>query len=232
MKSTEFLNEAYISNKIQQHLLDKGYKKLGKGADKVAFLEPSTDLVLLIFGASRGSSGSSGELTNAQKSFKTFYDLTKADPGNEFLPNIIEYEPFMYEGKPYLQIRMERLFAFKNPSVKNSDQWNEVLADMADGIEKGMKFENFWSEATIPVSKSLPVWKQIRRTTRQETMQQVIMHVGEDGLKKLWDTVAMLKKVAQKNGYVLDLHQNNFMLGSDGTPVVADPFFMGWGKST
>lgn len=229
MKSTEFLNEAYISSAIEKHLQNKGYKKLGKGADQVVFLEPGTGLILKIFGTSRGKSGSANELTNAQKSFKTFYDLSQADPGNEFLPNIIGYEPFMYGGKPYLQIRMERLFEFNSPSVKN---WNEVLADMAYAIEDGMKFENFWAEATKPVSKNLPVWRQVRNMTRQETMQQVIMHVGQDGLKKLWNTVTKLKNVAKKNYYRLDLHQGNFMLGSDGTPVISDPFFMGWGKST
>ena len=230
MKSTEFLNEAYTSDAIIQRLQSKGYKKLGSGVDQGVFLEPGTGLILKIFGTSRGKSGGAGELTNAQKSFKTFYDLSQADPGNEFLPNIMGYETFMWGGKPYLQIRMERLFEFNGPSVKN---WNEVLADMADGIEGGgMDFDDFWSEATKPVSKNLPVWKQIRRTTRQETMQQVIMHVGEEGLKKLWNTVVMLKKVAKKNGYRLDLHQGNFMLGSDGTPVISDPFFMGWGKST
>ena len=230
MKSTEFLDEAYISSAITKHLQSKGYKKLGSGADQVVFLEPGSGLILKIFGTSRGNSGSSSELTNAQKSFKTFYELSKADPDNEFLPNIMGYEPFMWGGKPYLQIRMERLFEFNSRSVKN---WNEVLADMADDIDEGgMDFDDFWSEATKPVSKNLPVWKQIRSTTRQETMQQVIMHVGEEGLKKLWDTVVMLKKVAQKNNYRLDLHQRNFMLGSDSTPVISDPFFMGWGKST
>lgn len=229
MKSTEFLDEAYISTAIEKRLQSKGYEKLGKGADQVVFLEPGTGLILKIFGTSRGSSGSATELTNAQKSFKTFYELSQADPDNEFLPQIMGYEPFMWGGKPYLQIRMERLFEFKGPSVKN---WNELLADMAYAIEDNMKFENFWSEATKPVSKNLPVWKQISKMNRQETMQQLIMHVGEEGLKKLWKTVVMLKKVAKKNGYRLDLHQGNFMLGSDGTPVISDPFFMGWGKST
>lgn len=229
MKSTEFLDEAYTSSAIIKHLQSKGYKKLGDGADQVVFLEPDTGLILKIFGTSRGKSGGPGELTNAQKSFKTFYDLSQADPGNEFLPNIMGYEPFMWGGKPYLQIRMERLFEFNSPSVRH---WNEVLADMAECIEAGMKFENFWSEATKPVSKNVLIWKQIRKTTRQETMQQVIMHVGEEGLKKLWNTVVKLNQVAKKNGYRLDLHQGNFMLGSDGTPVISDPFFMGWGRST
>lgn len=228
MKITDILTEAYVEPGIISRLENKGYKKLGKGADKVVFLEPGTGLVLLIFGTSRGKSGSDTELTNAQKSFKTFYELTKADPGNEFLPNIIEYAPFVYAGSPYLQIRMERLFEFKGAAVKN---WNNVLADMADAVEQNQKFDTFWSVATETV-KLLNPRLHANRLRKQEVMQQVIIHVGKEGLKKLWDTVVMLKNVAKKNGYVLDLHEGNFMLSSDGTPVVADPFFMGWGKST
>jgi len=227
--SRSTIDEAYVEPGIISYLENKGYKKLGKGADKVVFLEPGTGLVLLIFGTSRGKSGSDTELTNAQKSFKTFYDLIKADPDNEFLPNIVEYAPFMYDGKPYLQIRMERLFPFKSPSVKN---WNEVLADMAGWIESGKTLETFKAMAFRDVTPRMPVHKQISTLTRNETMQPLFMHLGEEGITKLWNTITLLKRVAKKNGYILDLHGGNFMLGSDGTPVVSDPFFMGWNKSS
>ena len=229
MRVSDFVSEAYVGQGIISYLLRRGYKRLGKGADKVVFLEPNTGLVLLIFGTSLGQSGSATELTNAQKSFKTFYELTKADPSNEFLPNIIEYAPFMYGGKPYLQIRMERLFEFKGPSVLN---WNQILADMADAIRFRESFDKFWNDAFEPVSKKQYIHAQISQTIRRDTKQQLIMHLGKDGLKKLWNTVGMLNKVAKKNGYVLDLHEGNFMLSSEGTPVIADPFFMGWGRST
>lgn len=229
MKSTDFISEAYVEQGVISHLTRMGYKKIGKGADQVVFTEPGTGLILKIFGTSKGKSGSATELTNAQKSFKTFYDLTKADPNNEFLPNIIEYAPFMYGGSPYLQIRMERLFEFNSPSVKD---WNNVLADMADAIELNQSFDKFWNEAFEPVSKRQYIYKQISQTIIRDTKQQLILHLGKEGLVKLWKTVVMLKKVAKKNGYVLDLHEGNFMLNSDGTPVIADPFFMGWGRST
>ena len=236
MKINEFLAEAYVDPEIVKILIDKGYKKIGKGVDQVVFLEPGTGLVLKIFGTSIDDSGSSTELTNAQKSFKTFYELSKADPGNEFLPQIIGYETFMFGGKPYLQIRMERLFEFgrrrQGPGGLGVEYWNSVLADMAEAIERGEKYDAFWKSAFKDLSRIQPLYKRIRLMRTQEPMQQFALHVGEEGLRKLWSTIVMLKQVSKKNGYVLDLHEGNFMLGSDGTPVISDPFFMGWGRST
>lgn len=230
MKVFEVLTESYIDPGIMDSLTDRGYKQLGKkGADQAAFLEPGTGLVLKIFGTSRGKSGSATELTNAQKSFKTFYDLSQADPGNEFLPNIVEYAPFMYGGKPYLQIRMERLFPFTGAAVKH---WNDVLADMAEWIEKGKTLETFKQLAFKDVTPRMPVYQQISILNRADVMRPLFMHLGEEGITKLWNTITLLKRVAKKNGYVLDLHDGNFMLGSDGTPVISDPFFMGWGRSS
>lgn len=233
MKMTELLIEyelrkyySDIDPGIIKRLGDpEKYQRLGKrGADQIAFLEKATGLVLKIFGTSSGAA--SPGLTKAQQSFKTFYDLSKADPGNEFLPNIVEYAPFTYKGKPYLQIRMERLFEFG----AGSKNWNYVLAEMAEAVETGKDFNKFWAEADKPIPKTGSITNRIRKMTRRETMQQVMIHLGKEGAKKLWDTVTKLKAVAKKNGYMLDLHDGNFMLGSDGTPIISDPFFMGWGS--
>lgn len=229
MNIQEILSEAYVHPEIKKILLSKGYKYLAKGVDQMVFLEPGTGLILKIFGTSAGKSGSESELTNAQKTFKTFYDVLKADPNNPFLPNIIEYAPFMFKNKPYLQIRMERLFEFTGNMV---DQWKHVLADMTVAIEHNRSFNDYWDDASKPVTKTQPIYVQASQATKRGIQQQVIMHLGEEGLRKLWNTIIMLKKVAKKNGYVLDLHQGNFMLNSDSDPVISDPFFMGWSKST
>jgi hypothetical protein len=226
MKITELLNEAYVDPEIDTILQKKGYKFLGKGVDQRVYAEPKTGLVLKIFGTSKGKSGSVSELTNAQKSFKTFYDAIQADPNNEFLPNIIGYAPFMFKGKPYLQIRMERLLPFKGPDV---NQWNLTLADFADYADRG-RFKNGKSFVTFlqgKVNTGRTNW-----SNDLKSIEQLAVLIGSEGLAKLYDTILMLKNIARKNRYVLDLHDGNFMLGNDGTPVISDPFFMGWGRST
>jgi hypothetical protein len=223
MKISELLNEAYVHPDIDTILRKKGYKFLGKGVDQRVYDEPKSGLVLKIFGTSQGKSGSASELTNAQKSFKTFYDATQADPNNEFLPNIIAYTPFMFKGKPYLQIRMEKLFPFTGPDV---DEWNYTLAEFADDADRGIYKSG---KAFVDGLE-----KQINKDSYGHTkyVQQLAILIGKEGLAKLYNTILMLKRIARKNKYVLDLHDGNFMLGNDGTPVISDPFFMGWGRST
>lgn len=220
MKINEILIEAYIHSDIDGILKSKGYKFLGSGVDQRVYDEPGTGLVLKIFGTSRGKSGSESELTNAQKSFKTFYDAIKANPGNQFLPNIIAYTPFMFKGKPYLQIRMEKLFPFKGKDV---DHWNMILADMADDVERN----RFKSGKEFVAAME----KDIDSGYSERYIEQLGILLGGEGLKKLYNTIIMLKKIARKNRYILDLHDGNFMLNSDGIPVISDPFFMGWDRS-
>lgn len=223
MRAKEIISEAYRDPEIKEILTNKGYKYLGGGVDQSVYLEPGTGLILKIFGTSAGSSGSATELTNAQKSFKTFYDLSKADPNNPFLPNIIEYEPFMFKGKPYLQIRMERLFEFKGSEVAD---WRYLLADIAEKIDNGEI-----KTADTYIRKLKDRMSKYGDYFEYPNTDELVVHLGGAGLKKLVNTIILLKKVAVKNDYGLDLHRGNFMLGSDGNPVISDPFFMGWGKS-
>lgn len=217
MISREFLSEAelkkyesYIDPGIYRELYSKGYKSIGKrGIDQAAFLEPDTGLILKIFGTDLYATSKS-DLTTAQKSFKTFYELVKQDPNNEFLPQIFDYEQFIYKDKPYLQIRMERLFPFEGKDISD---WKNVLSWITTSIKRGISPKQWLNNAFGPFGK--------------KSEQQIIMHLGEEGFLKLWNTIVNLKQVAKKNNYYLDLeHEANFMLGSDGTPVIVDPFLM------
>lgn len=222
MKVRDIITESYVAPGIRDILDAKGYKYLGHGADQYAYEEPGTGLVLKIFGTSnyiRASNTSGTDLSNAQKSFKTFYDAIQADPDNEFLPNIMGYEKFMFNRRPYLQIRMEKLFPFKGKYVR---VWNKVLADITRKYVKKGKFKN-GKEFVDALDKGVDGGNMY--------ISQLMMHLGKDGLEKLYDTIVLLNGIANKNGYTLDLHSGNFMLGSDGTPVISDPFYMGWTTS-
>jgi hypothetical protein len=47
---------------------------------------------------------------------------------------------------------------------------------------------------------------------------------GEKELKLLAKTISDLKQIAKSKGYILDLHDGNFLLGGDGEIVINDPF--------
>lgn len=219
MRAEEFLSEAYTDPSIAGILKQKGYKKLGSGVDQTAYLAPD-GMILKIFGTSRSSKEGSVQLTRAQKTFKAYADYCRAHPDNPFLPQFSDWNLFHYKGKPYLQIKMERLFPF----TKGAAGINNVLAHIADKAEYGNSPKQKQEFIKGYVNKN---WGQ--RNT--DNFNNLIGLIGEDGFNKLWDTITDLKKVARKIGLGnLDLHSGNFMLGSDGEIVISDPFFAGWGS--
>lgn len=219
MRAIEFLSEAYTDDTIRPILQKKGYKFLGKGVDQTAYLAPD-GMILKIFGTSRGAKQGSIQLTRSQKTFKAYADYCKAHPNNPFLPQFSDWNIFHYKGRPYLQIKMERLFPF----TKGAIGMNYVLSHIADKAERG----------NSPKQKQDFLKSYENRNwglQNTDNFNKLITLVGEDGFNQLWDTITDLKKVARKIGLGnLDLHAGNFMLGGDGEIVISDPFFAGWGS--
>lgn len=203
------LKEYYVDPGVIKHLEKLGYKKLGKGQDQIAFLEPSTGMVLKIFGSS--ISGETG-FTKPQMSFKVFADYCQANSDNPFLPQFYGWETFKFKGKTYLQIRMERLFQF--PGVEHWADALEVIVIYAEMSKSPEAKEKFIEEHV--------------KYEFYETYQQLFTHLGREGFDQLWNTIYDLNRIAEKHGFRLDLHAGNFMMGSDGEIVINDPFFTGW----
>ena len=217
MKINEILTEAYTDPSIRNILKQKGYKFLGSGVDQTAFLAPD-GMILKIFGTSRSSKNGSLELTRHQKTFKAYADYCKANSNNPFLPQFSDWNLFHYKGKPYLQIKMERLFPFRG----GAEGINDILERLADNAEI----------SNSPKAKERFINKYSDGAGYYiDAFNKLIGLVGKDGFNQLWDTIYDLKKVARKIGLGnLDLHSGNFMLGSDGEIVISDPFFAGWGS--
>ena len=215
MRATEFLLEAYTDRSIEGILKKKGYKKLGSGVDQTAYLAPD-GMILKIFGTSRSSKNGSVQLTKAQKTFKAFADYCKAHPNNPFLPQFSDWNLFHYKDKPYLQIKMERLFPFTSGAEGINDLLENLAgyAEISNSSKAKERFINRYSDSA---------------GYYVDAFNKLIGLVGEDGFNQLWNTIYDLKQVAKKVGLGnLDLHQGNFMLGSDGQIVISDPFFAGW----
>lgn len=215
MRAEEFLNEAHIDLEINKILKTKGYTKLGSGADQNAYLAPD-GAVLKIFGTSRYNDGSM-ELSKGQRAFKAFADYCLAHTNNPFLPQFSGWETFAFKGRPYLQIKVERLFPF---NVNKT--WPYILAAIADKAERTKSPEAKEDFIDLYINS-----EYVHRISR-EAAQQLFMHLGDDGFNLLWDTIYDLMQVARSIGLRnLDLHAGNFMLGEDGQIVIADPFYAG-----
>ena len=238
MKAAEILvEESDIAGGVVRILRQKGYKYLGSGIDQTAFLEPRTGLILKIFGTTDSDDeydeygddedydawgdpiptkkpkvkpGTPLQLTAPQKSFKAFADYCMKHKNNPFLPNFLGWTTFEFEGKTYLQIRMERLFKFTNHN------WAQWLAYMAEAAMEGDSAQEWLQEQHNDLTKYGGMDSM--------GLDELISHIGREGINQLWKTLKDLSSIADRNDYSLDLHSKNFMLGSDGHIVISDPF--------
>lgn len=215
MKAHEIINELEVAPGIVTILTKKGYTKLGSGQDQLVFLEPGSGMILKIFGTNKGSEAGSDELTFPQKTFVAFSDYCEKNPNNEFLPYFSGWETFEFEGKKYLQIRCERLFSGTQYAKIFS-----LLSNIAKEAENSANGANEYIESMLGDD-----WHD------SSTLGQLFTMLGDEaGFKLFWKTINELGKIADSNGFRMDLYADNFMLGSDGHIVISDPFFSGWGK--
>tara|TARA_R110000868_G_scaffold324078_1_gene584993 strand:+ start:208 stop:921 length:714 start_codon:yes stop_codon:yes gene_type:complete len=195
---------ADIPGGIYSKLIADGYKFLGAGAEQAAFLEPRTGLVLKIFGNRTGYHG----MTGNQELFKKWanFCMLPGNKDNPFLPMFYGWTKFQYQNRTYLQIRCERLFPANPSYAVKGISFGNYLADLADAAEDE------------PYNDT--VYKG-----QQQFNQLVLLVGGEEQFKLLWNTIHKIANFGRKNNMSLDLHNENFMLGSDGKPVINDPFY-------
>ena len=197
---------ADIHGNVYNDLVKKGYKFLGAGVEQAAFLEPGTGLVLKIFGNDYGYN----EMSHGQENFKKWADfcMQPENKSNPFLPGYYGWTKFKYKKVTYLQIRCERLFP-ANPG------WSA----------KGIYFGNLLAH-DMKSAQNKPYPSDMYKG--QKSLSQLILLVGgEEQFKLLWNTIYKVAQYGRKNGLYLDLHDENFMLGSNGMPVINDPFYGG-----
>lgn len=209
MRADEFISEARVHPNMQAVMAEKGYKFIGHGQDQDAYFAPD-GTILKIFGwdERKGKSG----FTRAQDSFITFAEYCRKNPSNQFLPDFSAWTPFEFDGRTYLQIKCERLF----PLEGKYDSLGDELEMLVDYYIEPYGWE-----------RGLPMYISKSGTNDYEDSHKLIMLLGTDGLVKLAKTLDEVVKLGNKNGYRIDLHGGNFMLGSDGHIVINDPYWTG-----
>lgn len=220
MRAQEFIFEdSTIDLGIGKYLKKHGYRYLGRGVDQEAYLEPGTGHVLKIFGTDCGD-----QLSEDQQMFMEFANLCQNNAGNPHLPRIYGVETFvwpsvMYGEKKnciYLQIRMEALqpLTFDEPQTDEYDDYDEYepMSLMAIMVEEGDTLQDFLERYTDGASEEL-----LKNPVFLKTMEG------------MWGTLSMLYSVGRRKGYGWDApEENNIMQRSDGTPVVVDPWNLGY----
>lgn len=202
-----------IHGGVRQALKDKGYQYLGSGVDKQAWLEPGTGQVLIVFGYRKGYD----EFSPDQRMFIDWINYCNQHKDNPHLPQFSGFETFQFQGKNYIQARMEALrelpdklkevvsyidYVLDKLNTSDIDAAIDYLADKGYYDEKTGKF--------IPYTVS----------------QLVGILGGKEKTQNLLNTVHKVAVFGQEHGYNIDLHSGNYMQRADGTIVVNDPFIL------
>jgi hypothetical protein len=201
---------------VRKELTSKGYKYLGSGIDKQAFLEPGTGQILVIFGYGKWSKG---KFSPDQLTFVDWAKYCQKNQSNPHLPRFSGWESFDYQGQRYLQIRMEPLKELPQ-NIKDIVSW---LADYVN--EKG-KIDSKKVAKKIG-ARGVEEFDYDEGDFYQKKVKakKIIEYLGgAQAAAGLMKTVQIAKRMANKQYVTLDLHGGNYMQRSDGTIVVNDPF--------
>jgi len=185
---------------IDQYMKSKGYRFLAHGAMQVTYKLPNADHVIKIFMGETGCSHTRPKMDPRQRLIKYYYDFCKNNQDIPFLPKMFEYQTFVWpiNYTDYclnLQIRMEALLELNNEEI--------VFYSRLISYTGVYDFDMFIDE----MSEDFPrLVNQYRR------------------LKRFYNTVIVLNNLSKKYGFRFDLHPQNIMKRSNGTPVIVDPW--------
>ena len=227
MKVQELFEWSEIPGEIFKSLRAKNYKYLKAGVDQAAFLDPNGNFVVFkVFGtASREYKVLKNGFSEDQLMFKFWYEYCQKNSDNEFLPKFYGYESFEFEGKKYLQIRMEQL----QHLPEDLGNLLERFSDMAETSysKSAMKdvLRSVGHTDAEEITRTLG-WFRFYNDNELEELNKLILLIGEDGFAKLWKTLEDLGRIGKKNGWTYDLHGMNFMHRRDGIPVIVDPWVL------
>lgn len=196
---------------IRKVLQDKGYKYLGSGIDKQAWLEPGTGQVLIVFGYRKGHPE---DFSPDQRMFIDWINYCNRHKNNsKHLPRFSGFESFQFRGKNYIQARMEPL--------KELTAEEKRIVYYFDHLGALIKYHTF--DDAI---------QEIARLAGYNKVKTVMKYLGgPKNAEQLIETVRIVKEFGKDHGYSIDLHGGNYMKRANGTIVVNDPFVMWLGGS-
>ena len=202
---------------ISQALAKKGYKYLGGGIDKQAYLEPNGQ-VYIVFGYRKGVDDFSPD----QRMFINWIDYCNRHQDNAHLPRFSAFETFKFQGKNYIQARMETLQELPKTVGTLVGQIDQVTKQIGQGNFKSA-YKKIKSYAEFAIADDY--YASDYNPQYFEDIKEVVDLLGgperADGLLK---TVYEVSRFARKHNFTVDLHSGNYMQRPDGTIVVNDPF--------
>lgn len=199
---------------IADVLKEKGYQFLGGGLDKQAWLDPNGQ-VYIVFGYRYNFNDFSPD----QRMFITWIKYCDRNRNNPHLPKFSGFESFEFNGKKYIQARMERL-------THAPAKLQYLLAHLDWMITKhGTNYDRAFDNLAPAAGYDWETFVSSKIDQKKVTAAEIIEILGGiDKAKSLMKTVRNVKRLAARFNYSIDLHGGNYMLRPDGTIVVNDPY--------
>ena len=217
MRAEEFTTEmaGEIHSGVRKALMDKGYKYLGSGIDKQAYLEPGTGQVLIVFGYRKGTKDFSPD----QRMFIDWINYCNRNKNNPHLPRFSGFESFQFGGKNYIQARME-------PLQELPDDVGALVHQIDDVVDARKKKQNFNKQIKNISNYATFASAEEGNNTYYELQDTIDYLGGKKAAMNLLQTVYQVKKFGKQHGFNIDSHRGNYMARSDGTIVINDPFVL------
>lgn len=200
-----------IHGGIRNVLQDKGYKYLGSGIDKQAWLEPKSGQVLIIFGYRKDFN----DFTPDQRMFINWINYCNQHQDNPALPKFSGFESFEYRGKKYIQARMEPLqeLSYK---IKEIVGYIENIVDNVGNGDVDYALQTLADEGYYNYEEN--------KYTPYKLERLLELLGGKEKAQNLLNTVHAVAVFGTNQRYHLDLHSGNYMTRPNGEIVVNDPF--------
>ena len=216
MKVSEILSEGWeapfgegpATEQMIEIMNKRGYRLLGHGVEKAAFINSKHEVIVLV----------SGDKTSRDTAIKWF-KYCQRNNNNPHLPTVIDFADFAdftfksdFGGtEKYLQVKLEKLFEL-------SESKNHMLGY---ACEETAEFAEFASGSRS--KKIAEVKSHIEKRVKDDQKFQYMVSLIDD-IDYFIDTLIDVIEYGESNGFTQYLHEGNFMLGSDGNLVITDPW--------
>jgi len=121
----DFIDVSDRSQMLFDYMRSQGFKLLGAGAFKAAFVNPNTHEVKIVL-----HDNTSAE-TNSLREWVSF---CKKRVDNPHIPQISFSEPIIIEGEEFVTANIERLFEFSKSEIKEAGYAIFDIVDACSGI--------------------------------------------------------------------------------------------------
>jgi hypothetical protein len=199
-----------IHGGIRKALMDKGYKYLGGGIDKQAYLEPGGQ-VLIVFGYRKGVEDFSPD----QRMFINWINYCNKNKDNPHLPRFSGFESFEFQGKNYIQARMEALRELP-------DEVGYLVGNIDEAVQK-LRKNNYDIAFDTLINYAQHSSYEDEKPYYYEIENSIELLGGPEAAKNLLKTVKTVQQFTKRHNYIIDLHRGNYLQRPDGTIVVNDP---------